>query len=114
MNYAVFEPLVNNSDKKKVSALVNFKVNNPDYVDSTINGIMDVYLIEGDLIKSYSYADGFTIGASGIIEFSTLLDNTVNHVLIEIYFTDLTKIETLSNIVSTEIANQDILNYEVT
>ena len=56
---------------------------------------MNVYLIEGNLIKSYSYADGFTIvDSGGIEEFSTLLDNTVNHVLTEIYFTDLTKTET--------------------
>ncbi len=108
LNSAAFEPLINNSDKQKVIALVDFKVNNPDTLDSTINGIMDIYSFNGDLIKSYSYADGLTLGNSGTVEFSTLLNNAMNHVLIEIYFTDLSKTKTLLNIVSTEIANQDI------
>ena len=70
---------------------------------TTINGIMNVYSPNGDLIKSYFYPNGFTVSDSGIVEFPVSLDDEIDEVMLKIHFTDLDRKKTLSNEVTTKV-----------
>lgn len=66
---------------------------------------MNIYSLDGELINSYSYPDGFTISDSGTVELSMPLDEDIDKVMLKIHFTDLDKINTLSNEATINVEN---------
>ena len=99
-----FESQDKDSDQHEVKAIVSYELVNRSHKDTAINGIMSVYSLNGDFIKSYSYPNGFTIGEEdGLVEFPVSIDKDIDEVMLKIHFTDLEKKKTLSNEVTTKV-----------
>jgi len=65
---------------------------------------MKVYSTDGTLLKTSSFANGIIVDKSGSISFdTTLLDNTLKNVKIDIVLTDLNKTIQLSNVVTSNV-----------
>ena len=105
LNSATFGPLTSNPSLNQVKLLVDYQTKDLSLVDSTINGVMQVYAPNGTLLKTSSYPNGFTITESGIIQFATsFADPSLTNVKTNVSLTDLTKTETLSNTLSSDVA----------
>jgi hypothetical protein len=101
LNSATFGPLTSNPSANQVKVLVDYQTKDLSMVDSTINGVMEVFAPNGSQIKTSSYPNGFTITDSGIIQFATSFgDPTLSGVNLNVTLTDLNKTETISNTVS--------------
>jgi hypothetical protein len=105
LNSATFGPLTSNPSLNQVKLLVDYQTKDLSLVDSTINGVMQVYAPNGTLLKTSSYPNGFTITESGIIQFATsFADPSLTSVKTNVSLTDLNKTETLSNTLSSDVA----------
>ena len=105
LNSATFGPLTSNPSVNQVKVLVDYQTKDLSMVDSTINGVMEVFAPNGSQIKTSSYPNGFTITDSGIIQFaSSFGDPTLSSVKVNVTLTDLNKTEAISNIVSADVA----------
>lgn len=105
LNSATFGPLTSNPSLNQVKLLVDYQTKDLSLVDSTINGVMQVYASNGTLLKTSSYPNGFTITESGIIQFATsFADPSLTSVKTNVTLTDLNKTETLSNTLSSDVA----------
>ncbi len=95
-------------DRNLLEILVDYKTNDLSLVDSTINGVMQVFAPDGTLLKTTSYPNGFTITDFGIIGFRTsFMDDSLNSVTTNITLTDLEKTEVISNTVQTTVPFND-------
>lgn len=105
LNSATFGPLTSNPSLNQVKLLVDYQTKDLSLVDSTINGVMQVYAPNGTLLKTSSYPNGFTITESGIIQFATsFADPSLTSVKTNVTLTDLNKTETISNTLSSDVA----------
>jgi hypothetical protein len=105
LNSATFGPLTSNPSVNQVKVLVDYQTKDLSLVDSTINGVMEVFAPNGSQIKTSSYPNGFTITDSGIIQFATSFgDPTLSSVKVNVTLTDLNKTQTISNVVSADAA----------
>lgn len=105
LNSATFGPLTSNPSVNQVKVLVDYQTKDLSMVDSTINGVMEVFAPNGSQIKTSSYPNGFTITDAGIIQFaSSFGDPTLSSVKVNVTLTDLNKTEAISNIVSADVA----------
>lgn len=105
LNSATFGPLTSNPSVNQVKVLVDYQTKDLSMVHSTINGVMNVFAPNGSQIKTSSYPNGFTITESGIIQFATSFsDPALTNVKVNITLTDLNKTETISNTLSTDVA----------
>lgn len=104
-NTITFGPSTSNP-LNQVYALVNYQINDLSLLDSVINGVMTVFAPNGTLIKTSPYSNGFTINdESGTVQFRTAIpDQSLTNVKINVTFTDLNKTESLSNIISQDVA----------
>ena len=101
LNSATFGPLTSNPSVNQLKVLVDYQTKDLSMVDSTINGVMEVFAPNGSQIKTSSYPNGFTITDSGIIQFaSSFGDPNLSGVKFNVTLTDLNKTETISNTVS--------------
>jgi hypothetical protein len=92
-------------DSNLLEIIVDYETNDRSLIDSTINGVMQVYASNGTLLKTSSYPNGFTITESGIIQFATsFADPSLTSVKTNVSLTDLNKTETLSNTLSSDVA----------
>ena len=108
LNSATFGPLTSNPSANQLKVLVDYQTKDLSMVDSTINGVMEVFAPNGSQIKTSSYPNGFTITDSGIIQFaSSFGDPNLSGVNFNVTLTDLNKTETISNTVS---ANASLAN----
>ena len=106
LNQAQFIPLEDSSRQLEVA--VDYTLNDLSLYGSTINGVMETFAADGTQLKTSSYPDGFTITESGIIVFSTSLDDPqIQTATANITLTDLEKTETISNTLSTTIPFND-------
>jgi len=66
---------------------------------------MKIYSSNGTLIHSTSFPDGFNAKKKGGVEElkTTIRDPTLEHVIANVTFTDLKKIETLSNTITANL-----------
>ena len=104
LNSATFGPLTSNPSLNQVKLLVDYQTKDLSLVDSTINGVMQVYAPNGTLLKTSSYPNGFTITESGIIQFATSFgDPSLTSVKTNVTLTDVNKTETLSNTLSSDV-----------
>ena len=105
LNSATFGPLTSNPSANQVKLLVDYQTKDLSLVDSTINGVMEVFAPNGSLIKTSSYPNGFTITDAGIIQFATsFADPSLTSVTTNVTLTDLNKTETLSNTLTSDVA----------
>ena len=105
LNSATFGPLTSNPSLNQVKLLVDYQTKDLSLVDSTINGVMEVFAPNGSLIKTSSYPNGFTITDAGIIQFATSFsDPSLTSVTTNVTLTDLNKTETLSNVLTSDVA----------
>lgn len=105
LNSATFGPLTSNPSVNQIKVLVDYQTKDLSLVDSTINGVMEVFAPNGSQIKTSSYPNGFTITDSGIIQFATSFgDPILSSVKVNVTLTDLNKTQTISNVVSADAA----------
>jgi hypothetical protein len=92
-----FIPLTN-STFNQLKFNINYKTNDASLIDTKINGIMRVSSLNGSVIKTSSFPNGFLLNQSGAIHFATsFTDKTIQTVKADIFLTDLNKIHRLSN-----------------
>lgn len=97
---AQFLPLTNFT-YNQLKVIINYQVNDISLVNTKLNGVMQVYLSNGTLIKTSSFPNGFTISKSGMIQFATsFADKSLSNLKFAIVLTDFTKSKPLSNIVT--------------
>ena len=73
----------------QLKVLINYQTNDPDIVNTPMDGIMKVYQSDGSLLKTSSIPKGYVVGQSGIIQFATsFTDQTIQNVGAEIYLID--------------------------
>ena len=103
LNSAKFAPLTNGTHVQ-LKSLVGYVTKDSSLVNTKINGIMKVSLLNGTLLKRSSFPNGFTISQSGVMTFATsFVGKTMPNVKIDIVLTDLKKITPLSNIISQNV-----------
>lgn len=97
---AQFAPLTN-STFNQVKIIVRYKTNDASLFNTKINGIMRVSLLNGSIIKTSSFPNGFILNQNGTIQFATsFTDKTIQKVKADIVLTDLSRTNPLSNIVT--------------
>jgi hypothetical protein len=95
-----FMPLTN-STFNQLKIVVRYKTNDASLINTTINGVMRVFSLNGSIIKTSSFPNGFILNKTGTIQFATsFTGNTIQTVRTDIVLKDLNKINPLSNIVS--------------
>ena len=100
-NASLFGSSIQDDDVNKLMFFINYETKDPSLNGATINGVMNVYDPEGSLVKSNTYENGFTITDSGNLLFTTsLTDQSLDTVNVEVVLTDLNKAENISNVVS--------------
>jgi hypothetical protein len=96
LDTALFTPL--SAGGNQVNVLVNYTANDLSLLNQEINSVMKVYLTNTTLIKTSSAPDGFIVNQTGLPRYATTItDSKLQNVIAVIQFTDLTKIEPLSN-----------------
>ncbi len=108
LNSAQFIPVAN-ATHDQLKVLITYQTNDASLVDTHINGIMKVYLLNGTLVRTSSFPNGFTVGKSGTIQFATSFTNKViENVKSDIGLTNLNKTQQLSNTVTTNVTLKNI------
>jgi len=93
-----------NETSAQLTSSVNYITDDDSLLNTKINGIMKVYSTDGTLLKTSSFANGIIVDKSGSISLdTTLLDNTLKNVKIDIVLTDLNKTIQLSNVVTSNV-----------
>jgi hypothetical protein len=99
-----FVPLTN-STYNQLKLNVYYKTNNASLIGTKINGIMRVSSLNGSIIKTSSFPNGFLLNQSGVIRFATsFTDKTLQTVKADIVLTDLSKNHQLSNNITRNVA----------
>jgi hypothetical protein len=97
-----------NDTTTRLKAVVNYVTKDASLVNTKINGIMKVSLLNGTTLKTSSFANGFIVNKSGTITFATsLLGKSIQSVIVNIGLTDLNKTTQLSNVVNATV-NLDV------
>ncbi len=97
MGYAHFISQLGNKDKQ-IKVLVNYTVNDPSIMNQGVNAVMKIYSENGTAIKTSSYPNGFTLDDTGTLPMKTgIKDNFTNNITAVVQFTDLEKIQPISN-----------------
>ena len=99
-----YAPLTN-IHGNQLSVSVRYEFDDKSLSDEKINGLMKIYSLNGTLIHSTSFPDGFNAKKKGGVEElkTTIRDPTLEHVIANVTFTDLKKTETLSNTVTAKL-----------
>ena len=103
LNYAHFIPL-STSKGHQIKVIVNYTANDTKSINTTINGVMKVYALNGTLLRTSAFPSGFKAQNLGTAQFATtLLDNRIKNVTAVIQMTNILKTSALSNSVKTRI-----------
>jgi hypothetical protein len=103
LNSAKLAPLTNDTHVQ-LKVLVGYVTKDPSLVNTKINGIMKVSALNGTLLKRSSFQNGYVVSQSGIIPFATsFAGKTMQNVKFDIVLTDLSKINPLSNVISSTV-----------
>jgi hypothetical protein len=93
-----------NGTHTQLKAVVGYVTKDASLLNSKINGIMKVSLLNGTVLKRSSSANGFIVNQSGTISFATsLVGKTMQNAKIDIVLTDPSKTLPLSNIVTSNV-----------
>ena len=75
-----------------MNVLVNYDVENIILRDERINGVMQVYALNGTLVKYSSFPNGFLANKSGVVEFKTTLkDPSLTDIVVNVTMMILAK-----------------------
>ena len=101
---ASFVPL-SNVHGNQVTMSVKYQVNDESLEGEKVNGIMKLYSINGSLIHSSSFSDGFTAKKKGGTEDfkTTIRDPAIQNLTVNVTFTDIKKSDAISNVVTTQL-----------
>ena len=93
-----YAPLTN-IHGNQLSVSVKYEFDDKSLSGEKINGLMKIYSLNGTLIHSTSFPDGFNAKKKGGVEElkTTIRGPTLEHVIANVTFTDLKKTQTLSN-----------------
>jgi len=100
LDSAQFIPRLNTTEGSQVKVLVNYTVNDPSIVNQTINAVMNVYTLNGTLIKTSSFPSGFTATKFGTQQLATTIKgnpNPIQNITAVITITNAAKLIPLSN-----------------
>ncbi len=99
-----FVPLTN-TDANQVRVGVEYTIKDESIENEMINAVMKVYAPNGSLIRTTSIPSGFTAQGDGGVEVlrTTFLDKSMQSILANITFTDLTKKVPVSNAVTVNL-----------
>jgi hypothetical protein len=100
LDSAQFIPRLNTTEGSQVKVLVNYTVNDPSIVNQTINAVMNVYTLNGTLVKTSSFPAGFTANKFGTQQLATTIKgnpNTIQNITAVITITNAAKLIPLSN-----------------
>ena len=99
-----FVPLTN-TDANQVRVGVEYTIEDESIENEMINAVMKVYAPNGSLIRTTSIPSGFTAQGDGGVEVlkTTFLDKSMQSILANITFTDLTKKVLISNIIAVNL-----------
>ena len=101
---STFVPLTN-TDANQVRVGVEYTIEDESIENEMINAVMKVYAPNGSLIRTTSIPSGFTAQGDGGVEVlkTTFLDNSMQSILANITFTDLTKKVPVSNVIAVNL-----------
>jgi hypothetical protein len=99
-----FVPLTN-TDANQVRVGVEYTIEDESIENEMINAVMKVYAPNGSLIRTTSTPSGFTAQGGGGVEVlkTTFLDKSMQSILANITFTDLTKKVLVSNVIAVNL-----------
>jgi len=99
-----FVPLTN-TDANQVRVGVEYSIEDKTIENEMINAVMKVYAPNGSLIRTTSIPSGFTAQGDGGLEVlkTTFLDKSIQSILANITFTDLTKKVPVSNVLTVNL-----------
>ena len=99
-----FVPLTN-TDANQVRVGVEYTIEDQTIQNEMINAVMKVYAPNGSLIRTTSIPSGFTAQGDGGLEVlkTTFLDKSIQSILANITFTDLTKKVPVSNVLTVNL-----------
>ena len=99
-----FVPLTN-TDANQVRVGVEYTIEDESIENEMINAVMKVYAPNGSLIRTTSIPSGFTAEGGGGVEVlkTTFLDKSMQSILANITFTDLTKKVLVSNVIAVNL-----------
>lgn len=99
-----FVPLTN-TDANQVRVGVEYTIEDETIQNEMINAVMKVYAPNGSLIRTTSIPSGFIPQADGGVEVlrTTFLDKSIQNILANITFTDLTKRVPVSNVLTVNL-----------
>jgi hypothetical protein len=106
LDSAQFIPRLNTTEGSQVKVLVNYTVNDPSIVNQTINAVMNVYTLNGTLIKTSSFPAGFTANNFGTQQLATTIKgnpNPIQNITTVITITNGAKLIPLSNSLTTKL-----------
>ena len=101
---STFVPLTN-TDANQVRVGVEYTIEDESLENEMINAVMKVYAPNGSLIRTTSIPSGFTVQGDGGVEVlkTTFLDKSMQSILANITFTDLTKKIPVSNVIAVNL-----------
>ena len=99
-----FVPLTN-TDANQVRVGVEYTIEDQTIQNEMINAVMKVYAPNGSLIRTTSIPSGFTAQGDGGLEVlkTTFLDKSIQSIVANITFTDLTKKVPVSNVLTVNL-----------
>ena len=99
-----FVPLTN-TDANQVRVGVEYTIEDETIQNEMINAVMKVYAANRSLIRTTSLPSGFTAQGDGGVEVlrTTFLDKSIQNILANITFTDLTKKVPVSNVLTVNL-----------
>jgi hypothetical protein len=104
LDSAQFIPRLNTTEGSQVKVLVNYTVNDPSIVNQTINAVMNVYTLNGTLIKTSSFPAGFTANNFGTQQLATTIKgNPIQNITTVITITNAAKLIPLLNSLTTKL-----------
>ena len=104
LDSAQFIPRLNTTEGSQVKVFVNYTVNDPSIVNQTINAVMNVYTLNGTLIKTSSFPAGFTATNFGTQQLATTIKgNTIQNITAVTTITNAAKLMPLSNSLTTKL-----------
>ncbi len=99
-----FVPLTN-TDANQVRVGIEYTIEDESIENEMINAVMKVYAPNGSLVRTTSNPSGFTAQGNGGVEElkTTFLDKSMQSILANITFTDLTKKVPVSNVITVNL-----------
>lgn len=98
-----------NTDANQVRVNVKYTIEDESLKNKMINAVMAVFAPNGSLLRTTSFPSGFTAESDGGVQSlkTTFQDMSLQSVMANITFTDLTKSRALSNILTVDLDLKD-------